>query len=187
MDALWLSVPEWFLEDRRAKGLDGRDEVWDGVLHMVPPGTFTHHHMAFELAVALRPIAAARDLVANGDGLGLFAPRGDIENYRVPDISLVRAEHISERGLESAELVIEVRSPNDESYKKLPFYARVGVKEVWIVEPKTRTVEIFTIVDGAFALLPAALVQRSPLLSVTLETVLGPKLRITDGDSAVEI
>lgn len=37
MRAVLLEVPEGMLAERCQLGLDGRDEVWDGVLYMVPP------------------------------------------------------------------------------------------------------------------------------------------------------
>ena len=36
MRAVLLEVPEAMLDERRRLGHDGRDEMWDGVLHMVP-------------------------------------------------------------------------------------------------------------------------------------------------------
>jgi hypothetical protein len=32
-----LEVPQAMLDERQRLGLDGRDEMWDGELHMVPP------------------------------------------------------------------------------------------------------------------------------------------------------
>ena len=37
MRAVMLDVPESLLDERRRLGLDVFDEVWEGVLHMVPP------------------------------------------------------------------------------------------------------------------------------------------------------
>ena len=39
-------------------------------------------------------------------------------------------------------MVVETRSPGDESYEKLPFYAALGVPEVWIIERDTKEPEI---------------------------------------------
>jgi hypothetical protein len=43
----------------------------------------------------------------------------------------------------SAELVVEIVSPGDESRLKYEFYFRMGVAEVVIVDPEHRTVEWF--------------------------------------------
>lgn len=42
MRALLLEAPESVLAERRRLGLDGHDETWDGVLHVVPPASGDH-------------------------------------------------------------------------------------------------------------------------------------------------
>ncbi len=184
MDAVWIDVPVAFLEERRQLGHDKRDELWEGVLHMVPPGSYVHGRRAIDLFIALRAIAERRGLVANPDGFGLFAPEVAPLSYRIPDVSLARPDQISERGLEGAELVVEVVSPNDESRKKFLFYARIGVREVWILDPKTCALEIYALVAGSFVLVAS---DRSPLLGISLEVVAGPKLRLRDGDDVTNV
>ncbi len=188
MRAVMLEVPEGFLEDRRRKGLDKRDEVWDGVLHMVPPATFRHQTLGSELLVVLHRLARSRGLQAVYE-VGLFDPTKGLDNYRVPDLVLVEPKHASERGVEGrAALVVEILSPNDESRDKLPFYARTGVSEVWLVHPVTRVIEIFTLAEGELVeVAPAAGSVRSPLLGIELTTVAGPKLQIRDGAHVDEI
>jgi Uma2 family endonuclease len=184
MRAVWLEPSQPFLEERRRLGLDKFDEVWDGVLHMVPPASFLHGRSIHRLAVALEAIAERRGLIAVGDGVGLFESD---TNYRVPDASIARPDQVSERGLDGAELVVEVLSPNDESRDKLPFYAKLCVREVWIVDPKTRQTEILALVRRKY--IPARFVRgraRSPLLGITIE-VTGGKLRLRDGDDIHEI
>jgi hypothetical protein len=48
---------------------------------------------------------------------GLFNPAvPDSCSYQQPDVVVARAEHTSDRGVESgAELVVEISSPNDET------------------------------------------------------------------------
>ncbi len=46
-------VQEW-LERRRQLGQDGRDEVWDGVYHVVPNARSEHAEVAAEVLGALR-------------------------------------------------------------------------------------------------------------------------------------
>jgi Uma2 family endonuclease len=51
------------------------------------------------------------------------------------DVVVARPEHTSSRGVEGpAGLVVEIRSPDDETYEKFPFYEQVGVREVLVVE-----------------------------------------------------
>jgi hypothetical protein len=55
-----------------------------------------------------------------------------------------------QRCLASAALVIEIVSPGDDSWKKLPFYAAHHVDEVLIVDPAKRSVDWFGLNDGEY-------------------------------------
>ncbi len=62
----------------------------------------------------------------------------------------------------SAALVIEVRSPNDESWEKLPFYADHGVDEVLILEPESHELKWLWLRDGAYVQ-----IEQSELIDLT--------------------
>src|SRR5947209_14189297 len=130
MRAVMLEVPEHLLEERRRLGHDRRDEMWEGVLHMAPQPLTRHQIIETRLLVALVPPADARGVVAIGEP-NLLRPGTGWADYRVPDLVVARPENVSVRGVEGrAELVVEIRSPGDESYEKLPFYAGVGCRGV---------------------------------------------------------
>jgi Uma2 family endonuclease len=180
-----LPVPsEAFLAERHRLGHDRKDEIWEGVLHMPPPPSGPHARRATDLVVAMTAIARRRGLVAYGDGVGLYAPDVQPISYRCPDLALARPAHESERGLEGAVLVVEILSPGDESRAKLGFYGRVGVEEVWLLDPRTRALEILTFVAGRPTPVPP---DRSPCLDLALAIVDGPRLRLADGDDVAEI
>jgi Uma2 family endonuclease len=187
MRAVMLEVPEELLAERRRKGQDKRDEVWAGVLHMVPPSSFQHNCIARDLLYVLRQLARPRELIEIYE-TGVFDPAAGETNYRVPDLALVTPEQISKRGVEGAALVVEILSPDDESLDKLPFYARVGVREAWLLDPATRSLGLFVLQAGE--LMPVAPQQgawRSPLLGVELSTTVTPTLRIVDGTRVDEV
>lgn len=108
----------------------------------------------------------------------------DLEmDWRVPDQVYVRPDQeIEEGGVTGAEFVVEARSPGDESYAKLPFYAEKGITEVIIVQ-RDRHFELYRMGShGAYQLVADG---RSDVLGVIFSTVDGPKLRITwDGGTA---
>lgn len=113
-----------------------------------------------------------------------------MSNYRVPDLVVAADAHIAERGVEKrAELVVEVLSKNDMSRDKLPFYAACNVKEVWLVDPKSRDHEIFVLRgrDYFAATQDRGGVTHAPLYGLDLQTIDGPKLRITAADGSAEI
>lgn len=136
--ALDSSLPEIeaLLESRRISGIDRSDEMWDGVLHLSPQSGFRHARLSQQLAEILGPLARSAGLVP---AVAEFNLGDSDEDYRVPDGGLAR-DHIDRLFVPSAALVIEIRSPNDESWEKLPFYAAHRVDEVLILEPETRDV-----------------------------------------------
>ncbi|MBI3724549.1 Uma2 family endonuclease [bacterium] len=138
MRAVMLEVPRDLLAERRRQGNDRFDEMWEGVLHMVPPPNAPHQRRSADLFLALAPIAQARGLQPFFE-TGLFR---NADDFRQPDLMFVLPAHVSKRGTDGAELVIEIHSPDDESREKLPFYARMKVKEVLLLHPETRAIEL---------------------------------------------
>jgi Uma2 family endonuclease len=179
-------APE-MLEERRRLGHDLLDEVWDGVLHMVPPPGTPHQSFAQELLLVLR--ARLRDGYRIFYETGLYLS-ADESNYRIPDLVIAAQEHIAERGVEQrAELVVEVLSKNDMSREKLPFYAACKVEEVWLVDPKSREHEIYVLRGRQyFAATPDRNgIVHAPLYALDLQTIEGPKLRIGWAGGSAEI
>lgn len=186
MRGVMLEIPEALLEERRRTGADRRDELWDGVLHMVPPPSGPHQELGTELLALLLPICKARGLRLSYE-TGLFKHAND---YRVPDLAVSLPAQRTERGIEGgAELVIELLSPGDESHDKLAWYAAFPVREVLLVDPGSRAVELFVLRGGSLhAALPDAEGKvRSQVLGVTFATVAGPRLQVSapEGTSSI--
>jgi Uma2 family endonuclease len=189
MRALILEVPESLLEERRRTGADLWDEVWDGVLHMVPAPSRWHQRFGGKLYVTLEPVAVTLGLEASYE-TSVYRSNVGERDYRTPDLVFYHPSFGSERGVEGkAELVIEILSPGDETYEKLPFYAEVGVREVVVVHPETRALELFLPEAGKMKKVSpdAAGSLRSKALGVTFTPVAGPKLRLEWVTGAVEI
>jgi len=139
MRVVILDAPEDLIAERHRLGHDRFDEVWEGEYHMVPFPTNEHQRVIMRLSLVLNPLAEGAGLEVRTQ-FGLYDPDiPDHSSYRGPDVVLFLPEHATERGVEGrAELVIEVRSPGDESFAKLPFYERVGVQEFLIVDRDTK-------------------------------------------------
>jgi Uma2 family endonuclease len=59
----------------------------------------------------------------------------------VPDLVVFHPSVGAEEGVRGpASLVVEIRSPGDESFEKLPFFDRIGVGEVLIIDRDTKDV-----------------------------------------------
>lgn len=124
------------LERRKRLGQDRKDEVWEGVLHVVPAPGHKHADIAQQLAEILGPPARAAGLQPT---MAEFNLGDSQEDFRVPDGGLHRPG-AAEMWHPSAALVVEIVSPGDETWEKLPFYAAHHVDELLIVDPDTREV-----------------------------------------------
>ncbi len=136
---------EALLERRRRLGLDHRDEVWGGVLHMNPVPHGRHHRIGQQLAELLGPLATAAGLVP---AIGIFN-LGVPEDYRVPDGAIHRPGD-DQMYYETAAVVVEIVSPADESWEKLAFYAAHHVDELLIVDSEKRSVSWLGLADGEY-------------------------------------
>jgi len=136
---------ENLLGRRRALGQDLFDEVWEGEYHVVPAPHGRHGQVEYELVAILRPLAARAGLRGSGP-----CNIGGPDNYRVPDQAYFLADAQPHTFYASAEIVVEIVSPGDESRMKYDFYFRAGVKEVVIVDPQLQSVEWFTRGDSGF-------------------------------------
>jgi Uma2 family endonuclease len=134
------------LERRRRLGQDSMDEVWGGVLHMVPAPAHRHADLAQQLAVILDAPARAAGLQPTVSIFNL----GDSKNdFRVPDGGLHRPG-AAEMWHPTAALVLEILSPDDETWEKLPFYAAHKVDELLILDPDTHQVHWLALTTGRY-------------------------------------
>lgn len=131
------------IERRHALGIDLFDEVWEGSYHLAPAPNAAHGYIDDVLAVLLHPYALAAGLT----GTGPFN-LGRKDDYRVPD----RGYH---RGLPrgtwvpTADIVVEVVSPDDETFEKFAFYAEHDVDEIIVADPSAKTLALWRRTSGA--------------------------------------
>jgi Uma2 family endonuclease len=134
---------EALLERRRRLGQDRFDEVWEGVLHMNPAPSYEQQRLSQRVAVILDPLASAAGLEAVIGGVNI----GDPGDYRIPDGSLHRPG-AGGTYLPSAALAVEIVSPDDDTWKKLEFYAAHRVDELVIIDPEQRRVDWLGLAPG---------------------------------------
>ena len=127
---------EALLERRRELGQDLLDEVWEGVYVMNPAPAEGHADIAQQLAELLGPAARAAGLWPRMSIFNL----GEPDDYRIPDGGLLR-ERLNRVRAPTAALVIEIASSDDDTWKKVPFYAKHGVDELLIVDLQKRSVD----------------------------------------------
>ena len=149
MRGVLVEVPESLLAERRRLGVDRFDEMWGGELHMVLPPSNEHQRIGRDIVLVLAPLAEEAGLSLLYEA-GLFDPSAEGHSeYRVPDLVVFGESQASTRGVEGgAALAVEIRSPGDETFEKLPFYGRVGVEEVLVIDRDTKAVRHWSRVGG---------------------------------------
>jgi Uma2 family endonuclease len=148
-----VALPD-VLAQRKRTGADQWDEMWEGVLHMPPPPNLDHQDFEWSLETYLR----LRWAPGRGAKVYHQAAVAPIDawpkSYRVPDLVLLLPQRFAidrREYLEGApDVVVEIHSPGDEAYDKLPFYAKLGVPEVWVVHRDTKTPEIHVLRRGRY-------------------------------------
>ena len=139
------------IDRRHALGIDLFDEVWDGSYHVAPAPSAAHGYLDDVLAVLLHPYAKAVGLTGTGP-FNLGGP----ENYRVPDRGYHRGRPTG-TWVPTAAVVVEIVSPDDETYEKFGFYAAQEVEELIVADPSARTLAIWRrTVDGRYEEVPAS-------------------------------
>ncbi|QDT17523.1 Uma2 family endonuclease [Alienimonas californiensis] len=148
-----VSVP--LLEDRKKSGLDRWDEVWDGKYVFMPLPGNQHQHLVNRIAFQLTrhlDEEGASEAVQPGANV---SDRADdwTQNYRCPDVVVYLPENSAEdRGSHwhgGPDLAVEVLSEGDLALEKLPFYASVGVRELWLLDRAPWRLSRYRLSDGA--------------------------------------
>lgn len=146
------------IERREKLGQDLFDEVWEGVLHMNPAPAGAHGQLEKQLTLILAPLAKRAALESTGQ----FNLGDGPDDFRVPDGGFHR-DWQNRVYYATAALVLEIVSPGDESYAKLPFYAAHGVDEVLIVDPQEQAVRWLSLAGSEYRPLErSALIELGP-------------------------
>lgn len=125
---------------------------------MTPPPAINHQRSSSQLFVAMFKHIADYKL-----GEVLPAPCGvRLPNQPVPvepDIIFVKKDRLDIIGANYVEgapdLLVEILSPSNANYDretKFELYEKAGVSEYWLVDYQAKTVEVFTLVEGDYAL-----------------------------------
>lgn len=135
---------EALIEKRRRLGQDSLDEIWQGEYHMVPAPHPRHGRLDAQLIRLLGPLADTAGLTTT-----TIFNLGEPDDFRVPDHGFHR-QRPEAVYVVTAAVVVEVRSPGDETYEKFDFYARHGVDEAAVVDPDEERLHWFLLVDGGY-------------------------------------
>jgi len=145
------------IRDRRERGADRHDEVWNGVYMMSPDPDNDHQSIGLYFSIAC--ISATEKIVGRQVFHGCnVTDRSDhwSKNFRCPDDAVFLpgnpAVDMKTRWFGGPDFAVEVISPGDRSRKKFGFYAKVGVRELLLIGRKPWLLELYRLDDGELKL-----------------------------------
>jgi Uma2 family endonuclease len=154
MKAVMPEVSQHVLQWRKRTGADQWDEMWEGVLHMPPVPNRLQQELEGHLETWLRFNWARPRGNKAYHQINLASEGGWTNDYRIPDLVLLTPDrfHIDHNEyFEGAPtVVVEIHSAGDEAYEKLPFYAKLGVPEVWIIDRDSKVPELYVLDAGQY-------------------------------------
>ena len=135
--------------------LEPHEEIINGEIVMMAPVRVNHGRVTRNISKLFDQYLEGRICEYFPDSVGLFLEDGK-EEYEPDGMVVCDPDKVKDKGIVGApDLVIEVLSPstakNDRGHKK-DVYERHGVREYWIVDPSSRSVEQYVLEDGRFTL-----------------------------------
>ena len=134
---------------------DKRYQLLDGELILVPSPTDRHQTILGTLFFLLYQYNLETGLGhVRMSPLDVYLSEHDLTQPDIIFVSNARASIITTANIKGApDLVVEILSPSTERYDrgyKRTMYARNGVREYWLVDPVTETVEMLTEAEDGF-------------------------------------
>jgi len=158
------------IQDRQAQGVDHHDEVWEGVYVMAPIANDEHQQLVTRLATVLTETIDFAGLGEVRAGINLANKSDDWKHdFRVPDgvvfLKNSTAECHGAYWSGGPDLAIEIVSPGDQTREKIPFYEKVGTRELLIVDRDPWQLELYRLVEKKLTLVGVSSLPESAWLA----------------------
>jgi Uma2 family endonuclease len=171
------------LQERKRKGIDLYDEVWEGIYVIPSMPTLAHQLLVGDLGNIFHEVVKKPRLGKSYPGANVSDRRKGWEhNYRVPDLLVVlnnsRAADCETHFCGGPDFVVEIQSPGDDTEDKVPFYSKIGVRELLIVHRDKRTLRLLRLHGEELVLVrPSSLEGKEWLISQVLSLAFRRTLR----------
>jgi Uma2 family endonuclease len=175
-----INVSASMIEDRRARGIDHHDEVWEGVYVISPLANNEHQRLTTLLAAIFVEVIDRAGFGESFAGVNLTDQQDNWQrNFRCPDVvAFLNGNPAQNRGTHwfgGPDFAIEIVSPYDRSREKLDFYAQIGTRELLIVDRDPWQLELFRLDAANLASVGVSTVD-APLVLASERTNLAFKL-----------
>jgi Uma2 family endonuclease len=182
-------VEQQIRAQRAEWGADRFDEVWEGIYIMTPVPNLEHQDIATGLSTIFR-------IVIQWGGLGIVYQEVNVSdrerdwehNYRVPDVAVVlngtQAKSCATHLCGGPDFLVEIISPDDRSREKLDFYAKIGVRELMIIDRQPWNLELYRLDGHELKLVGTSRVEEATLLT---SDVIPVSFRLQPSDARPQI
>jgi len=122
---------------------------------MTPAPSSEHQRILDELIAFLGPLMKARKRGLLRSGINVFDEASPKENYRIPDLTFIAAGRetiLAADGVRGGgpDAVIEIRSPEDETYQKFGFFAALGTREIAVLDRDSKKPEVYRLAGSQY-------------------------------------
>ncbi len=167
-------LAELLIEERKRKGLDLYDEVWEGIYVMPSMPNNAHQKLLDDLGDILTEVVKREKRGEKHPGANVSDRRKGWEhNYRIPDLLVVlnnsRAVDCGTHFFGGPDFLVEIESPGDDTEEKVPFYGKIGVRELLILHRDRRAARLLRLEGEELVLVkPTELEGKDWLVSAVL-------------------
>ena len=135
------------IEERQRHSTDKYDEVWEGVYIVPPLATLPHQALVVHLTVILFQVINLEKRGRVYAGANVSDRRiGWKKKFRAPDVVVVlentAALDCGTHLMNGPDFLIEIQSPGDQTEEKIPFYEKIKVRELLIIQRDTRELRL---------------------------------------------
>jgi Uma2 family endonuclease len=141
------SVAAQLRHERAAAGLDRWDEVWEGTYMMAPLPNPEHQQIALRLGAIFEETVGWNEetMVLAGTNVS-DREKGWQFNYRCPDVVVylpkTRAKKYRTHWVGGPDFAVEIISEDDQTRDKIPFYSKLGTRELLVIDRDPWSVEL---------------------------------------------
>src|SRR5262249_43854475 len=145
-------LSDQLIQERKRKGIDLYDEVWEGMYVMPSMPNNAHQLLVSDLDIIFHEVIRKPGLGRGYPGANVSDRRKGWEhNYRVPDHLVVlnnsRAIDCGTHFCCGPDFLTEIESPGDDTEEMVPLYGKIGVRELLIIHRDKRTLRLLRL-DG---------------------------------------
>jgi Uma2 family endonuclease len=184
-----IDLSRRLIAERKRLGHDRFDEVWEGVYVMNPLANWEHQVLVGDLTMCLGSVIRDSRLGQVLPGVNVSdREHGWEKNFRCPDVAVflndTRAVNCGAFAFGGPDFAVEIVSPGDRSREKLDFYAKVGTRELLIVDRKPWALELDRLEGDALTRVGKSTLTKGDWLT---SEVVPLKFRLVAGKSRPEI